>query len=337
LPSLSPYGKVPIEVLKKKVLPHTGAPRRDVLLGPGVGEDAAVLSVNGQVIVAANDPVTGSRDLVGYLAVHVNANDVAVRGVRPRWFSSCILLSPSSSTRDLERIVGQVHAAAKSLDVAVVTGHSEITPGLANPIVIGQMMGVAEDGRFVTTGGASDGDAILMTKTAGLEGTAILARDMRGVLKRTFSPRVLRQAALFHRQISVVNDALTAFNTGGVTALHDPTEGGVLGALYELAEASQCGFSVREDRIPVADETRAICEFFAADPLRLMGSGALLICARESSSGEIIQRLKQRRIPCSRIGDIRRGRRRVLIRRDGSEIRVREGEDELWRILSKSR
>ena len=327
---------MPIEVLRKKVLPYVGASRGDVLLGPGVGEDAAVLSLNGQVIVAASDPVTGSRDLVGYLAVHVNANDVAVRGVRPRWFSSCILLSPSSSIRDLETIVGQVHRAAKSLGVAVVTGHSEVTPGLVNPIVVGQMMGVAEDSRYVTTGGAAPGDVILMTKAAGLEGTAILARDMRGVLKRTFSPRLLRQAALFRRRISVVNDALTAFNTGGVRALHDPTEGGVLGGLYEVAEASHCGFSIYEDRIPVERETRAICEFFDSDPLRLMGSGALLICAKQSSSDEIIKRLRRRRIACSRIGQIHRGRRRVLIRRDGSEIRVREAEDELWRILSES-
>lgn len=336
MPSLAPYGKVPIEVLRKKVLPHTGASRDDVLLGPRVGEDAAVLALNGQVIVAASDPVTGSKDLVGYLAVHVNANDVAVRGVRPRWFSSCILLPPGSSIRELERIVRQVHTAAKSLDVAVVTGHSETTPGLVDSIVVGNMMGVAEDGRYVTSGGACDGDAILMTKAAGLEGTAILARDMRGVLRRTFSARLLRQASLFRQHISVVKDALTAFDTGGVTALHDPTEGGVLGALYEMAEASQCGFLVHEDSIPVARETRAICEFFDADPLRLMGSGALLICTRKSSSREIVRRLKRRRIPCSRIGEIRRGRRRVMIRRDGSETRVREGEDELWRILSES-
>ncbi|MHA2355275.1 MAG: AIR synthase related protein, partial [Candidatus Thorarchaeota archaeon] len=237
-------GKVPPDVLDRIVFAHLGKKDKDLLLGPSIGEDASLIRVGEVVIVAATDPITGSVEDIGWLAVHINANDVATFGVRPRWFLASIMLPTGFQEDDLERIMSQIHEAALSLDITVAGGHTEITDGIDRPIVAGFMMGVTTEGSYVTSAGAKPGNAIMMSKTAAIEGTAILATEGSSLLAPLISKQTVENAISLRSQISVVEDGVIAFETGHITAMHDPTEGGLLGGIHEICDASQVGFEL---------------------------------------------------------------------------------------------
>ena len=330
-------GKVPTEVLQKIVFKHLGTKRDDVVLGPSIGEDAAIVKVGKEVLVIAADPITGAEEWLGWLAVNVSANDVATCGVQPRWFTPCILLPKGSKERLIEKICSQMDKAAHQLNVAIIGGHCEITPGLEHPIVTGCSVGVAEDGKYVTSSGAKIGNKIILTKGTGIEGTAILASDRRQELLEVFDETFIKGAEKFFEKISVVNDAIAAFKTGGVSAMHDPTEGGVAGGLHELADAANVGFQVYEEKILIPEETRKICAHFEIDPLQLISSGSLLIVAEREKTEEIVSKLSPNGIHASVIGEVTKpdlGRKMVTRKREQIEL-VRPVSDHLWMALAK--
>jgi hydrogenase expression/formation protein HypE len=333
---LSP-GKVPTQVLQEIVFTHLGAKRDDVILGPSIGEDAAIVKVGKKILVIAADPITGAEEWLGWLAVNVSANDVATRGVQPRWFTPCILLPKVSKKNLIEKICSQMDKAAHRLNVAIIGGHCETTPSLEHPIVTGCSVGVAEDGKYVTSSGAKIGNKIVMTKGTGIEGTAILASDRRQELLEAFDESFVKKAEKFFEKISVVNDANVAFKTGGVSAMHDPTEGGVAGGLHELADAANVGFQVYEEKILILEETRKICAHFEIDPLQLISSGSLLIVAEEKKTEEIVNKLSHDGFHASIIGDVTKPNLgRKMATRTGEQIElVRPVSDHLWVALAK--
>jgi hydrogenase maturation factor len=230
-----------------------------------------------------------------------------------------------------------MNKAARQLDVAIVGGHCEVTPGIDHPIVTGCAIGVADNGKYVTSGGAKIGDRIILTKGTGIEGTAILASDRRAELLEVFTEKFVKKAENFFEKISVVKDAITAFRTGGVSAMHDPTEGGVAGGLHELADAANVGLDVYEEKILVPDETRKICAHFDVDPLQLISSGSLLVVAEEEKTGEIISSLSGNGVQASIIGEVTEselGRNLVTEAGEKTEL-VRPANDHLWKALAK--
>ncbi|MEA2090093.1 MAG: AIR synthase family protein [Thermoproteota archaeon] len=332
-----PLGKVPIEILKEIIYRRSGAKRKEVILGPAVGEDGALVQVGDKVLVSCMDPITGALERIGWLAVNINANDVATFGVSPTFFSSSLLLPENATNQTVQTICDQIDRAARKLEIAVVGGHSEVTPGLTNPIVVGGCMGITEKGRYVTSGGAESGDKLILTKGAGIEGTAILAADRHTLLEKRFNTGFLEGAKGFFKHISVVKEATLAFKAGGVTAMHDPTEGGVAGGVHEMADASNVGVQVFEEKIPVSPETRKICEFFEIDSMQLISSGALLISVKPNFAGKVIKVLKRRNIEASIIGEILDApNSRVLVRKDGTKTELaRPVSDHLWVALGK--
>ncbi|NIP67234.1 hydrogenase [Candidatus Bathyarchaeota archaeon] len=330
-------GKVPTEILQKIVFKNLGNRRGDVILGPRVGEDAALVKVGEEKLSIATDPVTGAEGWLGWLAVNVSANDVATCGVQPSWFSSNILLPEDSNEKIVKEICGQMNEAASQLDMAIIGGHCEVTPGLSHPIVIGCSVGVADNGRYVTSAGAKPGDKIIMTKGVGIEGTAILASDRRKELLKVFDEKFLDQAQNFFTKISVVKEALIAFRTGGVSAMHDPTEGGVAGGLHELADAAKVDIRIQEKNILISDETTKICDVFDIDPLRLISSGTLLIVTQKRKEGQILTELSRNNIPARVIGEITKsGLGRILVTKKGKkEDLARPPSDHLWIALEK--
>jgi hydrogenase expression/formation protein HypE len=330
-------GKVPTEVLQEIVFKNLGAKRDDVVLSPSIGEDAAIVQAGNEVLAISSDPITGAEEWLGWLAVHVSANDVATRGVQPRWFNSIILLPRTSTTELIEKICTQMDKAARQLNVAITGGHCEITPGIDHPIVTGCAIGVAEDGKYVSSSGARVGDCIILTKGTGIEGTAILASDRRTELLEVFDKNFVNKAENFFEKISVVKDAITAFRIGGVSAMHDPTEGGVAGGLHELADAANVGFQVYEKEILVPEETRKICAHFEVDPLQLISSGSLLIVAEDEKTDEIISSLSRNGVQASIIGEVIEpalGRNLVTKAGEKTEL-VRPVSDHLWTALAK--
>src|SRR3989304_986108 len=332
-----PSGKIPVDKLKEVVFKNLGAERKEVTIGPTAGIDGAVLEVGNKSLIVSMDPITGAVERIGWSAVNVNANDIATFGVEPSFMFSCIMLPENSDKKTVEAICMQMDAAAKELGIAIVGGHCESTPGLTNPIVVGCVMGLTEKGRYVTAAGAKAGDNLILTKSAGIEGTAILASDREEQLRKIINPAMLSNAKKFYNQISVVKDALTAYKTGGVHAMHDPTEGGVVGGIHEIADASNLGAKVFEDRIIVEPETAKICRFFEVDPLQLISSGALLIAAEAEKVSEIIENLMREHIFAAAIGEFGGNvNKRLLVRKDDSvQDLPRPLSDHLWLALRK--
>jgi hydrogenase maturation factor len=332
-----PFGKIPVDILKEVVFKNLGAKLEEVVVGPAAGFDGAVINVGDKSLIVSMDPITGAIERIGWLAVNINANDIATFGVEPAFFFSCILLPEDADRKTVKIICTQMDKAAKDLGMAIVGGHCEVTLGLTNPIVIGCTMGVTEKGNYVTASGAKPKDKLILTKSVGIEGTAILASDREKQLKKAIEIPVLEKAKKFFNQISVVKEAITAIKAGGVNAMHDPTEGGVTGGIHEMADASNIGVKIFEEKIPVQPETVKICKFFNINPLQLISSGALLISARSESADKIVKSLKQQQIHASIIGEfLKDSHNRTLIKRNGKvQTLPRPASDHLWLALKK--
>jgi hydrogenase expression/formation protein HypE len=247
------------------------------------------------------------------------------------------MLPENADRKIVEVICGQMDAAAKELGIAIVGGHCETTPGLTNPIVVGCIMGVTEKGNYVTAAGAKTGDRLILTKSAGIEGTAILASDREQQLMKALGAEMLSNAKKFSSQISTVKDALAAYKTGGVHAMHDSTEGGILGGIHEMADASNLGVRVYEDKITIEPETAKICRYFEIDPLQLIGSGALLIAADPEKTDKIVENLQNEHVFAAEIGEFGGNvNKRLLIRKDGTAQELpRPVSDHLWQALAR--
>lgn len=276
-----PLGKLAPEQLDDLLRRHTFAlPDDRVVVYPGVGEDAAVIETGPGLLVAKTDPITFATDEIGWYAVHVNANDIAVSGGRPRWFLSTLLLPEKRADLSMaDRIMGQIADACRSLGVVPCGGHIEVTYGLDRPLVVGVMLGDISSGYLVRSSGVEVGDTILLTKGAAVEGTAIIAREKAAELQDRFSAPFLARCRRFLHEpgISVVPEVQIAMQAARVHAMHDPTEGGIATGLWELAMASGVGMQVDGEAVPILEETRQLCQVFGLDPLGLIASGALLI------------------------------------------------------------
>ncbi len=294
-------GKVPWELIADRL---AGALPPEVLLGPGHGEDAALVRIGGEVWAIASDPISFTASDAGRLAVVVNANDVAVRGARPRFFLAVVLLAPEEATEDRVRgILAEIRSTCEALGVVLIGGHTEVTPGLGHSMVIGTMLGrVAE--RPLRTRDLRGGDRIGMTKWAGLEGTSILLAEFGERLRAVHGADALRAPSeiLAGDWLSVVPEATLAAGIPAVSTLHDVTEGGVGEALFELSRASGRELEVAAEEIPILPETRRICEDLGIDPLGLIGSGAMLVGCAEEGVGELQAVFRERRIPFTWIG-----------------------------------
>lgn len=332
-----PLGKIPSDYLDKIVFKFLGAKRNDVIYGPAKGEDAAILSTGCQLLAVHCDPVSGANEKIGWIAMNVATNDIATRGVKPCWALSCIMLPEESDEKLLMKICYEMSTAAKNLNVSIVGGHSEITPGLNHPLVIVFSIGVIEDREYITSSGAKPGSKIILTKSAGIEGTAILASDRKRILASRLGKEIIKKAMDYFNRLSVLDEAMIAVEFGGVQAMHDPTEGGIANGLYEIAEASKTGFKVYENKIKISYETLELCRFFGINPLKLISSGSLLIVAEQSKATGISRRLRDRGIEATIIGEVLADKEsKIIVRNNGSvEPLSRPVSDELWTALSK--
>ncbi len=325
-------GKLPPEHLDKLVLSRLGPSRPEVLLGAAFGEDSAVLDLGDSLLVASTDPLTGATSDAGWLAIHVACNDVAAHGAEPVGILLTVLLAPGSSEEDLEAIMDGVLRAASGLNVEVLGGHTEITPGLEQTIISTTALGKAARGRdLITSGSLRPGDSLFLTKGAGLEGTAIFAGDIPERLEG-LEAGLLERARAFMEEISVVPEAMAASECGA-TAMHDVTEGGVLGAVYEMVTASGVGAEIWAERIPIRPETKAICRVLSVDPLRLIGSGSLLIGTPDPE--ELSACLEDLGVEFGVIGHITEERGVFMARPGKREAVEPPSSDELWRILGE--
>jgi len=311
-----PIGKIPIEVLNSTFLRLTGASSNAIITPPLAGLDFAALKVDEKYMIVSADPVTGVAQEIGRYAISVSANDVATSGNRPQFAESVVLMPEGADAKYAEKIAKQMDSEAKKIGLSIVGGHTEVTPGLHHPIVMVTAFSFVDG--YVSSRDAKEGDTIMMSKTAGLEGTAVLSGRRK-----------------FLDSLSVVDEATAAYATGAVHAMHDCTEGGVLGAAFEMSLASRLGFELEEKKVPVAPETKELCRRRGIDPLKLIGSGALLFAVEKGKEPRVSRALSPI-CRASTVGTFTNAGR-ILVRKDGSRRTLREApEDELWRALART-
>ncbi|MDI7275264.1 MAG: AIR synthase family protein [Anaerolineae bacterium] len=333
-----PTGKLPLEMLADLL---RSCPTRDprVLVGARVGEDAAVIDFGDRLLVAKSDPITFATDRIGWYAVHVNANDVAMTGAAPRWMLVTLLLPEGRATyADAQSIMAQVGAACAGLGISVVGGHTEVTYNLDRPVLVGHMLGEVSRERLVTGGGARVGDAVVLVGAVAVEGTALIAREFgeqarsRGVDEATLAEA---RGYLDDPGISVVRAARVAVESVSVHAMHDPTEGGLATGLHEMAWAAGVGLRVDRDVIPVLPACRRLCDAFGLDPLGLIASGALLVAVAPADLPALEAAYRQAGIRWAHIGSVVPREEGLRYTAAGREAPLpRFDRDELTRLLA---
>jgi len=333
-------GKLPPDVLEELLSNlDTADPR--VLVGPGIGEDCAVVDMGDRLLIAKSDPITFAGDNVGRYVVQVNANDVACTGGIPKWFLPTVLLPTIATPEDVRTIFRDITEACRQIGVSIIGGHTEITDGLPRPIVAGTMLGELKDrSRLVSTGGAQDGDSIIVTTGVAIEGTAILAREHADELQeRGLDNTVVTTAAgyLDDPGISILPAARALSETNAVHSMHDVTEGGLITALREIAAASNLGLVAESESVPLLPECAAICEALELDPLGLLGSGALIATMAAGDVPAALRALDRVGVSGWEIGQMMEPSDGLwLIDRDGERTLPEFRRDELARYLDES-
>ncbi len=294
-----------------------------VVIRPAVGRDVCAIRMDGSYLVAKTDPVTLAGDRIGWYVVHVNANDIATVGARPRWFLLTALLPVDRTDEALVRgIWDDVQAALADIDCDLVGGHTEITPGLDRPILVGQMLGEVPVDRLIDKAALRPGDRVLLTRGVPVEATAIIAREHAARLAGRFPQETIERARRFLDDpgISVLPEAMAACAAGEVHAMHDPTEGGLATGLWELAEAAGCGLLVHQDRVPLTDPGGAFCAHLGLDPLGTISSGALVICVPPQDAAAVTAAVEALGTFCADIGEARPRADGCLLVRDGRTV-----------------
>ena len=332
-------GKFPPELLERLLRSADSSDPR-VLLGPRVGEDAAALDFGDRLLIAKSDPVTFAIERAGWYAVQVCANDVACTGATPRWFLATLLAPQWFTPEDAAQMFDDVLSGCKELGVTLIGGHSEVTEGIQRPIVMGTMLGEVDRDRLVTTGGAQEGDSIIITKGVAIEGTALLARDRSDDLRRAgVSESVIERATglLDTPGISVLTDARICVTHELVHSLHDITEGGLITALHEVASASGLGIAIEEDSVPVLPETAELCNALEVHALGLLASGSLVATLPAAEVPRLLHDLERAGIDGWEIGQmLPADEGRILFTRHGEEVPLPVFErDELARYFER--
>ena len=303
-------GKLPEDMLIRSVLDQIGHRREEVLYGPAVGADCAVLeTAPGEVLLLSSDPITGAVKGIGGHSIHITANDLAAAGAEPVAVLLTLLLPPETTEEEVRGIMYDAENICAQLRIEILGGHTEITPVVSQPVISVTGIGKGAKKDLLKAANVRPGMDLVVSKWIGLEAAAILAQECGEFLRGRVPDEMIAEAASFSKYLSVVPEALAAKKNGAVL-MHDITEGGVLGALWEVAEAGHTGLEIDQAAIPVRKETQEICRAFSIDPLQVMSSGSLLIVAEDGV--KITEALRQDGIPSAVVGRTTQSEERIL-------------------------
>lgn len=324
-------GKIPESVLKRSVLRQLHNRRDEVLLGAGVGEDCAALALEAdEVFVMSTDPITGTGKEMGSLAVITTANDLASSGAEPVGVMLTILLPEESEEALLKEIMRDAEATCEKFYMQILGGHTEVSAAVNRPVISVSGVGKVKKDAMIKTGGARPGMDIVVSKWIGIEGTVILAKERERELLGRYATTFIDRSKDLDAYISVLSEAAVAARSG-VSAMHDITEGGIFGALWEMAEASGVGLEIDLKKIPVRQETIEICEFFGLNPYELISGGSMLMAAEDGN--QLVHELEKAGIPAAVIGKAMAGNDRVLRNEEERRFLEPPKPDELYRVI----
>ncbi|MBR5315510.1 MAG: AIR synthase family protein [Firmicutes bacterium] len=324
-------GKVPENILERSVFKQLHTKRPEVLLGAGVGEDCAAVKLSeDEIFILSTDPITGTANDIGKLAIQITVNDLASSGAEPVGVLLTILLPDNTKESQLKKIMLQMEEACAAANVQIMGGHTEVTAAVNQPVVTVCGVGKVKEGKLVLTSGARPGMDIVVSKWIGIEGTSIIAKDKEEELLTRFSSSFIDRAKELDVYLSVLPESKVAVACG-VSAMHDVTEGGIFGALWEMAEASGIGLDIDLKKIPIRQETVEICEFYDLNPYRLISSGCMLMATEDGN--KLVRELEKAGIHAVVIGKATEGKDRC-IRKDEEEhsFLERPKSDELYKI-----
>lgn len=303
-------GKLPNDQLEKLLVNLSGKLRNEVMSKPAIGEDCAVLNFGPELCVVTTDPITGTESEIGTLAVHVACNDLASSGAEPVGLMVTLLVPPQTRFEEISEIMEQIKKEADTVNADIIGGHTEVTDAVTRTVVSITALGKTRENRVLTTSGARPGDDIIITKYAATEGTVILANLLGDYLEKRLGKEIVTRARKLIGSVSVLKEGMIA-SEYGASAMHDVTEGGVLGAVWELCHASDCGAVIYRDSIPLLEETKAICECLGINPLRLISSGSMLIACHDGKG--LVNKLQESGIKSCIIGKITQNKQCVLV------------------------
>ncbi|HOJ13340.1 MAG TPA: AIR synthase-related protein [Deltaproteobacteria bacterium] len=329
-----PLGKLPIPLLRR-FLEEVGKNHPDVVVGPGIGVDAAVIRFGETMLVFKTDPITFATDDIAWYLVTVNANDICCMGGIPEYLLVTMLLPRGSTTeQSVHDLFVSLKRACDANEVTLVGGHTEVTHGIDRPIAVGFMVGSLSQHGVVRASDAGPGDVILMSKAVPIEAVSLLAREFPHRLDIDEETLAKARNLIYDPGISVRKEALIAMSVGGVTAMHDPTEGGIATGLYELACATRCGIRIDGDAIPVIEHARAILPVFGMDPLGALASGTLLVCCRPESAQRILDAWAKAGIPGTLIGTLTARQEHTIVRQGKQQELTAFDADEVTKAFS---
>lgn len=321
-------GKLTNEVLNEVIISKIKKSNKDVIVGPEIGEDCSMIDFGNEVCILTTDPVTAAQENIGHIGVHICCNDIASAGVKPVGVMVTILAPISSNIEDIGQVMGEVNDACAELGIDVLGGHTEITSAVNRMVLSITAIGKGKKDQVVTTGGAKINDDIIVTGYAGLEGTGILSRSYNDYLITKLPSEIIDVGKNMLKSISVVDVGLLA-GQFGVNAMHDATEGGVLGAIWEVAVASNKGMYIYEESIPIKEETIKICDALKINPYRLISSGCMIITC--SNGEELCDQLNKNGISANIVGKITKDNK--IISAGGIDVVVDPPEsDEIYSV-----
>ncbi len=325
-------GKVPNELLEKLVFKNITYKREEVLARPGIGEDTGVMDFGNDLCVVSTDPITGATTGIGTLAIHVSCNDAATRGAEPVGILMTILCPPGTTEEELEQVMIDAGKAASEEKVEIIGGHSEITDAVTRIVVSTTVIAKLSRENFKDYDDIKVGDKIVMTKWMGLEGTHILAHDIEERLAECLSAEELDEAQSYGKYLSVVKDGLIG-RKNGVVYMHDITEGGVFGAVWEAGEAVGKGILLYEDNLPIKEVTQKICDCISIDPKKLISSGSMIMIVNEDNLASLVEELELEGIKATVIGEVTENGIKVRTNGEITPI-LPPGSDELYTALN---
>lgn len=326
-------GKLDSELLEKIVFENIHYRRPEVLTRPGIGEDCAVMDFDAYDCVISTDPITAAISDIGRLAIHISCNDVASNGVQPIGIMLAALLPVGTTAEEIEEMMHQAAVAAEALEVEIIGGHTEVTSAVNKPVIVSTAVGRGDKETAGQMGSPKPGDVVMMTKSAGLEGAGIIACDFEKELNEVLTEEELAHAKSLLDRVSVVKEGVLAGKIG-TSGMHDVTEGGILGALWEMCNVGKVGAVIRKDRVPVEDVTLKICAHFNIDYMRLISSGCMMILASPEKEEEIKAVLKDAGIQVEIIGAIKEAAEGIVMVSEGEKQTVDPpAGDELYKVV----
>ena len=328
-------GKLDSRLLEKIVFDNIKLRRDEVITRPGIGEDCAVIDYGDDECVMSTDPITAAIDEIGRLSVHISCNDIASNGVEPIGIMLAVLLPEGTTEEQIDAMMKQAGQASEELEVEIIGGHTEITPVVKQPVIISTAVGRGPKNGSQSAENMKPGDYIMITKQAGMEGSGVIASDMEDELKSFLTQDEIDEAKAMLDRVSVVPEGVIAGKVG-THGMHDVTEGGILGAVWEMCDISGLGAEVWADDIPVAEVTHKICDYFGVDVLRLISSGAMVIAVPEEKKDRMKFAMDDEGIPSTYIGRVREAEYGVRMTKDGVDSEVDPPySDEIYRVVAK--